>query len=133
MFFSDGMRSFFLHLFLIEERASINQGGFMDKVIRVGPGHLPYLHPLVKWRVMDLRGLQDAAALGHGRKNFYRIINHLETQGMVKTWRDPFNKKKYAYLTPAGQALVLGFKQLVLRSSRRPFFMTSRCRNFSIM
>ena len=53
---------------------------------------------------MDLRGLQDAAALGHGRKNFYRIINHLEAQGMVKTWRDPFNKKKYAYLTPAGQA-----------------------------
>jgi len=33
--FFEEERSFFLHLFLIEERASINQGGFGDKVIRV--------------------------------------------------------------------------------------------------
>ncbi len=108
MFFFDEMRIFFLHPFQIEERASINQGDFMDKVIRIGPGHLPYLHPLVKWRAMDLKSLRAEASLAHKENNFYRIIRYLEAQGVIKTWRDPFSGRKYAYLTPEGQKACWG-------------------------
>ena len=75
----------------------------MSKVINISSAHLNYLIPLLKWRVMDLESLRTECFHAPKYKNFYRIIRALERDKILEGYRDPFNRKKYVYLSSFGE------------------------------
>ncbi|MEK6626252.1 MAG: replication-relaxation family protein, partial [Bdellovibrionota bacterium] len=75
----------------------------MSKVINISSAHLNYLSPLLKWRVMDLESLRRECFHAPKYKNFYRIIRALERDKILEGYRDPFNRKKYVYLSSFGE------------------------------
>lgn len=75
----------------------------MGDFIHLNSVHLNYLEPLLKWRVLDLESLRKECFRAPTYKNFHRIIRSLEKQKILEGYRDPFNRKKYVYLSPFGE------------------------------
>jgi DNA-binding Lrp family transcriptional regulator len=75
----------------------------MSDFIHLNSVHLNYLEPLLKWRVLDLESLRKECVRAPTYKNFHRIIRKLEKQKILEGYRDPFNRKKYVYLSPFGE------------------------------
>ena len=75
----------------------------MGDFIHLNSVHLNYLEPLLKWRVLDLESLRKESYRAPTYKNFQRIIRSLEKQKILEGYRDPFNRKKYVYLSSFGE------------------------------
>jgi hypothetical protein len=76
----------------------------MSEFIHLNSAHLNYLEPLLKWRVLDLESLRKECFRAPTYKNFHRIIRSLEKQKILEGYRDPFNRKKYVYLSSFGES-----------------------------
>jgi DNA-binding PadR family transcriptional regulator len=76
----------------------------MSSFIHLNSAHLNYLEPLLKWRVLDIESLRKECFRAPRNHNFYRIIRSLEKQKVLEGYRDPFNRKKYVYLSPFGES-----------------------------
>lgn len=80
----------------------------MNEVSHVNSGHLMYLVPLIKWRILDLESLREESLHKKNYFNFARIMRSLEKNKVINTYKHPFNKKKYIYLSPYGENLLGG-------------------------
>lgn len=76
----------------------------MSGIIHLNSAHLNYLEPLLKWRVLDIESLRKECIRAPKYHNFYRIIRILEKQKILEGYRDPFNRKKYIYLSSFGES-----------------------------
>lgn len=76
----------------------------MANLMYLNSVHLNYLEPLLKWRVLDLESLRKECLRAPKYKNFHRIIRTLERQKILDGYRDPFNRKKYVYLSSFGES-----------------------------
>lgn len=75
----------------------------MANFIHLSSVHLNYLEPLLKWRVLDLESLRKESFRAPTYKSFQRIIRTLEKQKILEGYRDPYNRKKYIYLSSFGE------------------------------
>lgn len=64
---------------------------------------LNYLQPLKKWRILDIENLRSELLVTPKYSNFCRVLRRLETQKILKAFRDPITKRKYVYLTKLGE------------------------------
>jgi hypothetical protein len=76
----------------------------MQSIVHLSSLHLNYLEPLLKWRVLDIESLRKECFRAPKYHNFYRIIRTLEKQKVLEGYRDPFNRKKYVYLSSFGES-----------------------------
>ena len=75
----------------------------MVDIIHLNNTYLTYLSPLLKWRVMDLESLRKECARAPKYRTFCRVIRGLECKKILEAYRDPFNGKKYVYLSSFGE------------------------------
>jgi len=61
-----------------------------------------YLRPLIDWRILDLKNLMKKVNYELGYVGFTKIISNLEKKSLIGSFRDPFSRKKYLYLTNKG-------------------------------
>jgi DNA-binding MarR family transcriptional regulator len=66
--------------------------------------HVNYLTPLLKWRILDLETLRRKCIGNPKYAYFARIIQKLEQAKLVKTYKHPFCRKKYIFLSPLGES-----------------------------
>lgn len=71
-------------------------------------GHLNYLTPLLKWRIMDIKSLKEMSSFPKNYYSFCRLVRSMEEKAILKSKRDPDNKKKYVYLTELGERALAG-------------------------
>ncbi len=74
----------------------------MEKLLNVKTIHIQYLQPLLKWKILDLSTLMNEAEYDLHITGFQKIIQRLERLEVVKSFRDPWNKRKYIYLAKNG-------------------------------
>lgn len=74
----------------------------------VNSTHLKLLTPLLKWRVLDLGNLKHELNYQHSRQNFEKTIRRLDKSDIIKSFIDPWSRKKFIYLTKFGATLVGG-------------------------
>lgn len=70
--------------------------------------HIQFLEALIDWRILDYKTMID---IGHnGRYANYetikKLVQRLRSKKIVETYRDPWSKKTYIYLSPAGERIV---------------------------
>lgn len=65
--------------------------------------YLNYLQPLKKWRILDVENLRSELPTNPKYSNFCRVLRRLESQKILKLYKDPLSKKKYVYLTEFGE------------------------------
>lgn len=75
----------------------------MKEAIHINQGHLNYISPLLKWRILDVENLRKENNYAPQRYNFYRIIRELEKKKVLVGFREPYTKKKYVYLSSFGE------------------------------
>ena len=71
----------------------------MAKVNHINSEYLGFLTPLIDWRILDVKSLKDALGHNNSYVNFCRAIRLLEEKNIIKSYKDPFTRKKYLYLT----------------------------------
>jgi DNA-binding MarR family transcriptional regulator len=76
----------------------------MHKIINLNSAHLNYLEPLLKWRILDIDSLRKETNSVPKYKYFQKIVRSLESQKILEGYRDPYNRKKYVYLSPFGES-----------------------------
>jgi hypothetical protein len=64
---------------------------------------LTYLEPLLKWRVLDVQSLIKECPQRPEYFNFCKTMRKLEKQNIIQSFRHPFSRKKYLYLTHLGE------------------------------
>jgi hypothetical protein len=64
---------------------------------------LTYLEPLLKWRVLDVQTLINECPQKPEYFNFCKTMRKLEKQNIIQSFRHPFSRKKYLYLTSLGE------------------------------
>lgn len=67
-----------------------------------------YLEPLKKWRILDLKNLMVKTNYELGYVGFTKILSNLEKKSLIGSFRDPFSRKKYLYLTKEGNQYLGG-------------------------
>lgn len=67
-----------------------------------------YLRPLKKWRILSLKDLQKACGFESSYVAFARMMLRLERRRFIGSFYDPFNRRKYLYLTKEGSQYVDG-------------------------
>jgi hypothetical protein len=77
-------------------------------LLNVNSTHLKLLAPLQKWRVLDLASLKSELNYKHSRQNFERVIKRLDKSDIIKSYTDPWSRKKFIYLTSFGADLIDG-------------------------
>jgi DNA-binding MarR family transcriptional regulator len=74
----------------------------MEAIYPASGVQINYLEPLKDWRILDLKNLMAKVNYELGYVGFTKIISNLEKKNLVKSFRDPFSRKKYLYLTNIG-------------------------------
>lgn len=67
-----------------------------------------YLKPLQKWRILSLKDLREVCGFESSYVSFARMILRLEKRQFIESFYDPFNRRKYIYLTREGSKYVDG-------------------------
>ena len=75
----------------------------MSDFIHLNSAYLNYLTPLLKWRVLDLDNLRKECFNVPEYHNFCKVIRRLEREKILEGYRNPFNRKKYVYLSAFGE------------------------------
>ena len=78
----------------------------MPNFLNVNSIHLHFLAPLSKWRILDLKSLREEADYPLHPDGFAKNIRKLEKAQILKSFKDPWSRRKYIYLTPTGEKLV---------------------------
>lgn len=67
-----------------------------------------YLEPLKKWRILNLKNLMGKANYELGYVGFTKMMSNLEKKNLIGSFRDPYTRKKYLYLTNEGNSYLGG-------------------------
>lgn len=73
---------------------------------KINPEHFKVLYPLKDWRVLDLASLHLKSDARLSQPSLIRLILRLEKAKVIKSFRDPWSRKKYVYLTKTGEELI---------------------------
>ena len=68
--------------------------------------HIEMLEPLGHWRIMDIQSLLRLGKYPYTIKSFRKIIQKLELQKVIQTFRDPYSGKKFVYMSKEGEKLI---------------------------
>lgn len=68
--------------------------------------HLQFLAPLAKWRILDLKSLREEVDYPLHPDGFAKNIRKLEKAQVLRSFQDPWSRKKYIYLSSEGEKLV---------------------------
>lgn len=74
--------------------------------LKINALQLDYLKPLLKWRIVDLESLRLISGYCKSYYGFYYLIRKFESQGILKSFKDPRNIKKYLYLSDLGERIL---------------------------
>lgn len=75
----------------------------MNSVYHINSYFINLLSPLIEWRVLDLKSLMQEVEFHQSYHNFCRIIRVLENKKIIETYRDPYTRKKYVYISSQGE------------------------------
>ncbi len=75
-------------------------------ILKINSIHLSYLTPLSKWKILDLKEMREEIDYPSHSTTFSRVIRRLEKAMVVKSFKDPYSKKKFVFLTEHGEKLV---------------------------
>ncbi|HAZ13906.1 MAG: hypothetical protein A2X86_13015 [Bdellovibrionales bacterium GWA2_49_15] len=78
----------------------------MEKIDYPNGIHLSYILPLKNWRILDLQSIFELSKFPGNFKAFKRIILNLESKNVIKSFQDPYSKRKYLHLTQDGETHV---------------------------
>lgn len=76
----------------------------MSKIFHPNTKFLTILEPLIDWRILNIETLRSKL---NGRVNYFsfcKSIRKLEEDNLIASYRDPYTKKKYIYLTKSGES-----------------------------
>lgn len=70
--------------------------------------HVKFLRPLSDWRILDLYSLTELAQdqRFNNVESVRKLIQRLIKKGVVKSYRDPWSRRIYLYLTALGQKYI---------------------------
>jgi len=77
----------------------------VDPFRLINSEHLRMIAPLAKWKVLSLKDLKKECGHLYHYSGFQRLMRTLERKGILKGYRDPWNRKKYYYLSELGNKL----------------------------
>ncbi len=78
----------------------------MENIFYANSLQFEILLPLVKWRILDLASLLELGEIPGSYWTLQKIIRRFEKGKIIKTYRDPWNGKKYVYLDTFGHKLI---------------------------
>ncbi len=82
----------------------------MEQINYTNGIHLSYILPLKHWRILDLKSIFELSKFPGTFGSFKRVIVTLETKNIIKSFQDPYSKKKYLHLTQGGE-MQIGVKE----------------------
>jgi hypothetical protein len=77
-------------------------------LVEINFEHINFLRPLIDWRMLDIENL---IRLSKGKKyksydSARLLLKSLERKKVIQIYRDPWNKKNYAFLSKLGEKLI---------------------------
>jgi len=74
--------------------------------LNINSMHLQFLTPLNKWRILDLKNLREEIDYPLHPSGFEKTIRRLEKAKILGSFRDPWSRRKFVYLSENGEMLV---------------------------
>ncbi len=79
----------------------------MEKLLAVNPLHVHYFRPLLKWRILDLSTLIEEFDHDVNVNTFLSLVNRWERKGILKSFKDPYVRRKYIYFSKEAEEHLL--------------------------
>lgn len=76
-----------------------------SQLIKINSFHLDYIEPLTRWRVLSLKKIRELSEYPLHKSGLEKIVRRFEKIGILASFRDPWNKQKYVYLTEQGKRI----------------------------
>jgi predicted transcriptional regulator len=77
-----------------------------DILLSINPYHLQLIRPLIKWKIMSIKEVFEDSGYPASYKTFHKIIQRLEKNGVIRSFKDVWTKTRRIYLTFEGNSLV---------------------------
>jgi len=97
-----------------------------DVLLKINPFHLELIRPLIKWKILSIKELHEDSSYPSSYKSYYKVIQRLEKNGILGSFKDVWTKSKRLYLTKKGNELVNPFDWMAHVYNKQNLFHDSR-------
>lgn len=96
-----------------------------DVLLQINPFHLQLLRPLIKWKILSIKECFDDSAYPSSYKSFHKIIQRLEKNGVIGSFKDVWTKTRRIYLKWLGNEMVNPFDWMAHAFNKQNLFHDS--------
>lgn len=97
-----------------------------DVLLKINPFHLELIRPLIKWKILSIKELYEDSGYPSSYKSYYKVIQRLEKNDVLGSFKDVWTKSKRLYLTKKGNELVNPFDWMAHAFNKQNLFHDSR-------
>jgi hypothetical protein len=97
-----------------------------DVLLHINPFHLELMRPLIKWKILSIKECFEDSQYPASYKSFHKIIQRLEKNGVIGSFKDVWTKTRRIYLTRMGNELVNPFDWMAHAFNKQNLFHDSR-------
>jgi hypothetical protein len=97
-----------------------------DILLHINPFHLELIRPLIKWKILSIKECFEDSSYPSSYKSFHKIIQRLEKNGVIGSFKDVWTKTRRIYLTRLGNEMVNPFDWMAHAFNKQNLFHDSR-------